>query len=199
MKPRTLAEQEDHLVAVISSDRFLNMQGLGGELPFWIYPYPPADTLEIDAARGRIINKLRNKGINPVEINLYDVAIDAIKEFGAFEQLLEIEPDTDKDAFLEALQGLLDPASELAPRIAQLVADSSPQVVFITGSGEVFPFIRTHNVLNALHSAINDVPVVTWFPGAYEQSDTQGSSLDLFGLIHDDQYYRARDIRFQEI
>ncbi|MEK8225278.1 BREX protein BrxB domain-containing protein [Oerskovia sp. M15] len=49
-----------------------------------------------------------------------------------------------------------------------------------------------------MHSMVKDIPVVTWFPGTYEQSDTQGSSLALFGLIHDDQYYRARDIRFQE-
>ena len=198
MKSRTLAEQEDHLVAVLSSERFLRMEGLGGDLPFWIYPYPPAETIEIDAARGRIVNRLRAHGLNPVEINLYDVAIQVIRDFGAYDELVAIEPETDKDAFLEALQGLLDPAAELAPRIVERVAAMEPDVVLITGAGEVFPFIRTHNVLNSLHATVTGVSVVTWFPGAYEQSDTQGSSLDLFGLIHDDQYYRARDIRFQE-
>lgn len=40
MIPKTLPEQEEHLFAVLSGRRFLQMEGLGNEVPFFIYPYP---------------------------------------------------------------------------------------------------------------------------------------------------------------
>ncbi len=44
MIPKALPEQEEHLFAVLSGQRFLRMEGLSNEVPFFIYPYPPADT-----------------------------------------------------------------------------------------------------------------------------------------------------------
>ena len=40
--------------------------------------------------------------------------------------------------------------------------------------------------------------MLMFFPGRYEQSDTLGSSLVLFGRLKDDQYYRAKNILEQE-
>jgi hypothetical protein len=67
-------------------------------------------------------------------------------------------------------------------------------VMFITGVGEVFPYIRSHNVLNNLQSTATDQPTVLFFPGRYIQSLESGASLDLFGRLHDDRYYRAFNI-----
>ncbi len=67
-------------------------------------------------------------------------------------------------------------------------------VMFITGVGEVFPYIRSHNVLNNLQSTAQDRPTVMFFPGTYTQSLETGASLDLFGVLHDDKYYRAFNI-----
>ena len=69
---------------------------------------------------------------------------------------------------------------------------------FLTGIGEVFPYIRSHNVLNNLQSVVVGRPMLMFFPGRYEQSDTLGSSLVLFGRLKDDQYYRAKNILEQE-
>ena len=68
----------------------------------------------------------------------------------------------------------------------------------MTGIGEVFPCIRSHNVLNNLQSVSKDKPMLMFFPGRYQQSDTMGSSLVLFGQLKDDQYYRAKNILEQE-
>ena len=67
-------------------------------------------------------------------------------------------------------------------------------VLFISGVGEVFPYIRSHNVLNNLQSTAKDRPTVMFFPGTYTQSLETGASLDLFGRLHDDKYYRAFNI-----
>ena len=53
-------------------------------------------------------------------------------------------------------------------------------------------------MLNNLQSVSKDKPMLMFFPGAYEQSETLGSSLVLFGRLKDDQYYRAKNILEQE-
>jgi hypothetical protein len=58
-------------------------------------------------------------------------------------------------------------------------------IIFIIGVGKSYPIIRSHTVLNNLHSRVDRNPVVMFFPGAYE------SELRLFGEITDDNYYRA--------
>jgi hypothetical protein len=67
-------------------------------------------------------------------------------------------------------------------------------VLFLSGVGEVFPYIRSHNVLNNLQSTAKEKPTVLFFPGSYTFTQISGSSLDLFGRLRDDRYYRAFNI-----
>ena len=60
------------------------------------------------------------------------------------------------------------------------------QIVFLYGIGEVYPYIRSHTILNNLQSYITDKPLVMFFPGVYT-----GTELSLFGIMKDDNYYRA--------
>jgi hypothetical protein len=195
--PKTLPEQEEHLFAVLSGRRFLRMEGLGNEVPFFIYPYRPEDALAVADARKRVKNRLAGAGVTVFEINLYDLAIELLKERNVWDRVLALEPGEDKADFREALQGMLDPQLHIAPAIRDRLATETFDIVFLTGIGEVFPYIRSHNVLNNLQSVIKGKPMLTFFPGRYEQSDTLGSSLVLFGQLKDDQYYRAKDIREQ--
>lgn len=193
-----LGKQEEHLFAVLSGNRFLQMEGLGNEVPFFIYPYPPEDALAVAQLKKRIKNKLSHKGIRVQEINLYDLSVEILKDRGVWERVLAAEPDQDKADFRELLQGMLDPQLHLAPAIRAKIAGGDFDILFLTGIGEVFPYIRSHNVLNNLQSVVTGKPMLMFFPGRYEQSDTLGSSLVLFGRLKDDQYYRAKNILEQE-
>jgi len=193
-----LTTQEEHLFAVLSGRRFLQMEGLGNEVPFFIYPYAPEDALAVAQAKKRIQNKLSQKGIGVREVNLYDLSVEILKERGVWERVLAAEPDQDKEDFRELLQGMLDPQLHLAPAIRSRIDDGGFDIFFLTGIGEVFPYIRSHNVLNNLQSVVTAKPMLVFFPGRYEQSDTLGSSLVLFGRLKDDQYYRAKNILEQE-
>ena len=137
----------NHLVKVVSSERFLNKQGLGKEVPFFIFPFSPVDALRIE--------------------------------------------DDVIDDLLDMLQSLLDPESNLIPKIREIIADKQFDVAFITGVGEIYPYIRSHTVLNNLQSTIEEQPTVMFFPGSYSHSDTKGASLDLFNIMPGDRYYRA--------
>lgn len=197
--PRTLLEQEEHLFDVLSGQRFLAMEGLGNEVPFFIYPYAPENALDVAQVKKRVKNRLGNSGVTVREINLYDLTIEILQERGVWERVLTLEPDQDKDDFREMLQGMLDPQLHIAPAIRARIEDGAFDIVFLTGIGEVFPYIRSHNVLNNLQSVVTDKPMLMFFPGRYEQSATLGSSLVLFGHLKDDQYYRAKNILEQEV
>lgn len=89
---------------------------------------------------------------------------------------------------------MLDPEAHLVPNIATRLASATFDVLFLTGVGEVFPYIRSHNVLNNLQSTAQDKPTLMFFPGTYTHSLESGASLDLFGRLQDDKYYRAFNI-----
>lgn len=105
----------------------------------------------------------------------------------------------EKSEFRELLQGVLDVQEHLIPKIAEVIAAQPHDVIFLSGVGEVYPYIRSHNVLNNLQSRAKDKPTVLFFPGSYTHSTATGGSLDLFGLLHDDKYYRAFNILNYEI
>ncbi len=174
------------------------MEGLGNEVPFFIYPYPPEDALAVAGVKKRIKNRLANTGITVREVNLYDLSVDMLKARGVWDRLLALEPQQDKADFRELLQGMLDPQTHIAPEIRSRIEDENFDILFLTGIGEVFPYIRSHNVLNNLQSIVTGKPMLMFFPGRYEQSETLGSSLVLFGRLTDDQYYRAKNILEQE-
>ena len=194
MTPTELSRQEEHLVAVLSGKRFLQMEGLSNEVPFFIYPYDPESALAVERSKKRIKNRLANKGIEVREINLYDLSVEILKARRVWGRLLALEPEQDKGDFRELLQGMLDPQLHIAPAIRSRLAEGDFDILFLTGIGEVFPYIRSHNVLNNLQSVVTGKPMLMFFPGRYEQSDTLGSSLVLFGRLKDDQYYRAKNI-----
>ncbi len=199
MKTADLTKQEDHLFAVLSGKRFLQMEGLSNEVPFFIYPYPPEASLAVAQAKKRIKTKLSTQhGITVLEVNLYDLSVEILKASGDWAEVLEVEPGIDKSDFSEMLQSMLNPQLHLAPAIREKLAAGDFDIVFLTGIGEVFPYIRSHNVLNNLQSVVTGKPMLMFFPGRYEQSDTLGSSLVLFGRLKDDQYYRAKNILEQE-
>jgi Domain of unknown function (DUF1788) len=184
----------DHLLRVIGSERFLKMESLGNEVPFFICPYDPHEAVEMQKLVEQLARRLRTKDVHVVEIDLYDLAVELLQERGIWEQVLETEPSVSKAELLELLQGVLDPEHHLVPAIAERVAREACDVLFLTGVGEVFPYIRSHNVLNNLQSAAKAFPTVLFFPGKYEQSLEAGASLCLFGRLPDDKYYRAFNI-----
>ena len=195
----TLADKEAHLFKVLSSDRFLKMEGLGNEVAHFIYDYDPTLALDVARAKKRIKTKLDTElGIKVFEINLYDLCVDLLKKRNVWDRVLAAEPTMDKPEFLKMLQNMLDPQTHLAPAIKELMAAESFQVLFLTGIGEVFPFVRSHTVLNNLQTVVSDKPMLMFFPGRYEVSATQGSALVLFGQLKDDSFYRAKRILDQE-
>ena len=200
MKPAMSAKQRvEHLFEVVTSERFLTKQGLGNEVPFFICPFPAEEGLSMNEDRRALVTRITHAGVKVLDLSLYDLSLGILEERGILGQVLEIEPDSEKSEIRELLQSVLDPTANLIPRIGQAIADTPHDVIFLSGVGEVYPYIRSHNVLNNLQSTAKDKPTVLFFPGSYTHALATGASLELFGRLHDDKYYRAFNILNYEV
>ena len=181
----------DRLFEVISSKSFMKMEALGGEIPFYISAYDATRELEVRKAIRGLSNRLESDGIIVLELNLYELTCEILeKKEGGMELMAKVEKKAkNKTKFLRALQSSLNIHEVLMPEMEKRIKATKAQVYFVTGIGLVFPFIRSHNILNNLQNIAKDAPTVTFFPGQYD-----GESLNLFGLFKDDNYYRAFDI-----
>lgn len=198
-KPTSRKERAEHLFKVVTSQRFLTKQGLGNEVPFFICPYPAEEGLSMVEDRLDLVTRITHAGIAVLDLSLYDLSLGILEERGILDQILQIEPETDKGEIRELLQSVLDPKANLIPRIGDAIQAASHDVIFLSGVGDVYPYIRSHNVLNNLQSTAKDKPTVLFFPGSYTHALATGASLDLFGRLHDDKYYRAFNILNYEV
>lgn len=191
---KNLPEVYQHLRKVIASQPFLKNEGLNNEVPFHICPFDPVITNEINQSVRQLINELSDDGIKVLEINLYDLVVEVLQDEGDWDWILENETTLTRNELKDEIQGIIDTETVLIPRIEQKMALEPHQVMFITGVGEVFPYIRSHNILNNLQRVAKTQPTLMFFPGSYQHSVASGASLVLFGKLTDDKYYRAFNI-----
>jgi len=199
LKTKSTSAIFNHLLTVISGERFLRKEGLGNEIPFFICPYAPENSVEMEQSREKLVVQLNQRGVRVLEVNLYDLSLGILKNRDILDQILVIESSVSKDELKELLQGVLDPENHLIPAISQIIKDDKFDVLFLSGVCEVFTYIRSHNVFNNLQSVAKDKPTVMFFPGEYAYSLESGASLDLFGSLRDDKYYRAFNINDYEV
>ena len=198
-RPTSRKERAEHLFKVVTSQRFLSKQGLGNEVPFFICPYPAEEGLSMVDDRLDLVTRITHAGITVLDLSLYDLSLAILEERGILKQILKIEQESDKGEIRELLQSVLDPEANLIPKIGDAIEAAPHDVIFLSGVGEVYPYIRSHSVLNNLQSTAKDKPTVLFFPGSYTHALATGASLDLFGRLHDDKYYRAFNILNYEV
>ncbi|MHC1576278.1 MAG: DUF1788 domain-containing protein [Methanosarcinaceae archaeon] len=66
-------------------------------------------------------------------------------------------------------------------------------LVFLTGVGKAWPLVRSHSILNNLQPVLGNVPLVTFYPGKYDNHE-----LSLFGKFKDANYYRAFQLIYEK-
>lgn len=186
MKIENLDEKFEALFEKMSKDSFLKMEALGGEIPFYITTFNPSKQIEVDRHVQSLKNRLINKGISVLELNLYHLCMEMLQQRGLLEKVIDKESSIHKERFLKVIQAPLDIEHNLMPAIAARVNSREYNIVFLTGIGLVYPYIRTHAILHNLQSVIKSVSIILFFPGVYT-----GNSLQLFGMLKDDNYYRA--------
>ena len=127
----------------------------------------------------------RNQILNFVHINLFQLICNYLKNRKLLDRALEIQQQKGDLALLKALKGPLD-AKRIAGAFIEEAKPDENDLVLVSGVGNAYPLLRSHNLLNNLHSLMGDTPLVMFYPGIYT-----GQGLRLFGKLKETNYYRA--------
>ena len=179
----------DKIWGRISDEDFLANRGVANEVRYYVFDYEPCDELiirdKVEALKKK--NNVDADGFQIVEYDLYEMIIEILEKKGYLEKCIQFEEQKGMEYVYKAVTKMLKLTGD-DNLIVNHILNNTPKnaVVFLTGVGKVFPFVRSHNVLNNLHQVLDSVPVVMFYPGTWN-----GQSLSLFGTIADGNYYRA--------
>ena len=182
-------ERLDKIWDRISDQDFLANRGVANEVRYYVFDYEPCDDLLI-RDKIKALKKQNNPdadGFQIIEFDLYEMVISILEEKGYIDKCVKFEEQKGMEYLYTAVTKMLRLTND-DNLIVNRILENTPEnaVVFLTGVGKVFPFVRSHNVLNNLHQVLDSVPVVMFYPGTWN-----GQSLSLFGTITDGNYYRA--------
>lgn len=182
-------ERLDKIWDRISDDDFLANKGVANEVRYYVFDYEPVDELIVRDKISQL--KAKNNpdadGFAIIEFDLYQIIIDILEERGYIDKCIKFENTKGHDYLYNAVAKLLRLTNDDNLIVTHILKNTpEDSVVFLTGVGKAFPFVRSHNVLNNLHQVLDKVPVVMFYPGRWN-----GQTLELFGTIDDGNYYRA--------
>ena len=184
----SLEERLTQILPRITSREFLDSKGLGNEIGFWIFDYPPDREMEVrDFLSGTVVPALGKQlpAIRCAVVNLLALVTDLLEERNLLDKAIAMQHDKGDDSALVALRSVLK-EDKLAQKIATRHDIAALDLLVLTGVGAAYPMLRTHTLLSALHPIMGNTPLLMFFPGRYD-----GHSLRLFNTQAEDHYYRA--------
>ena len=182
-----LKDRLNKILDRITSQEFLSNSGLGNEIGFYIFDYPPEAELEVRQHVEFVMDKASKlkPELRIAHVNLFQLLVDYLKERGLLDKALAMQRDKGDEAVFKALKGPLH-EEKIAKELAKVAQPETHDFVFVTGVGSAYPLLRSHTLLNNLHPLMGGTPLVVFYPGSYD-----GQGLSLFGKMKDNNYYRA--------
>lgn len=184
----TFEERLNQILPRITSRDFLDSKGLGNEIGFWIFDYPAEREIEVrDFVSGTVLPALSRQvpAVQAACIDLLDLVTGLLEERKLLDKAMDMQLAKGDDNTLAALRSVLK-EDKIAQKIAVQHDIANLDLLVLTGVGAVYPMLRTHTLLSALHPIMGNTPLLMFFPGRYD-----GHSLRLFNTLAEDHYYRA--------
>jgi hypothetical protein len=181
-------ERLNQILPRLVSPDVLSNQGAGGEIGFWIFDYPPEEEMAMRAWLADVIEPGLRKQVPAVRfqtVDLFQLVVDLLDERKLFDKACEMQASKGDAAVLASLRSVLK-EDRLAARMTEKMDVTQLDLLIVKGVGAVYPLLRTHTLLSALHPHMRDTPLLMLYPGTYN-----GQSLSLFNTLSDDNYYRA--------
>ena len=184
----SLEERLNQILPRVTSRDFLDSKGLGNEIGFWIFDYPPDREMDVRGfLSGTVVPALgkQSPAIRCAVVDLLTLVTELLEERKLLDKAIAMQQAKGNDGALAALRSVLK-EDKLAQKIATQHDIHSLDLLVLTGVGAVYPILRTHTLLSALHPIMGSTPLLMFFPGRYD-----GHSLRLFNTLAEDHYYRA--------
>ena len=182
-----LTKRLDEILPRVISDDLLSGVGLGNEIAFYIFDYPPEDELRVREHIEFLLDQIpkHRPGTKVNHINLFELVMQYLRDRKLLDAAFKMQREKGDEALHKALRAPLH-ADKLAKVFEGAAQPREHDLVLVSGVGNVWPMLRSHSLLNNLHRIIGITPLVMFFPGEYD-----GQSLRLFGKLKDNNYYRA--------
>lgn len=184
----SLDERLNQILPRITSRDFLESKGLGNEIGFWVFDYPPERELDVsDFLAGTVLPSINKQvpAIHTATIDLLKLVTELLEERNLLDKAMAMQQMKGDESTLTALRSVLK-EDKIAQKIATQYDIPNLDLLMLTGVGAVYPMLRTHTLLSALHPIMGKTPLLMFFPGRYD-----GHSLRLFNTLAEDHYYRA--------
>jgi hypothetical protein len=184
---RKLTERLNEILPTMVSDAFLSGKGLGNEIAFHVFDYPPEEELRVREHIAFLLTHApkQRPSLRLIHVNLLDFVVDYLEDRKLLDKAFKMQREKGDAHTLKKLEPLLHP-DKLKSRFAETVRPEEHDLVLVSGAGSVFPLLRAHSLLNNLHPVMGSTPLIMFYPGNYD-----GKSLRLFNKLKSRNYYRA--------
>ena len=192
-KIKSTKDRMQKLRKMIESKTINKLEGLGGEINFWIFDYDPEEEYYIREN----INDFINDKYDVQVYNIYKIIIEILEEKGYLKKVIEYEKKKGIDKANDAIRDTLEISSN-NDKIIKYIKEHQEdnKTVILTGIGDVYGVVRPHTILNNLQSVVEKNPLIMFYPGVYT-----GQEIKLFGKTNEivnnneglesNNYYRA--------
>ena len=173
----------DKVRALIQKTELLEGKGTSNEENIRIFCYEPQNEMVVR----HFVNQLetdQSLACHLIVCNLYKTFLSICEDMDIIDEIPEMEETEGSAYLLEQLNSAIT-NREFAEKI-QYKPHAKGDVLMLTGVGEVFPFVRIHNLLEALQPYFSDIPIVVMYPGEFD-----GYHVKLFNRLRINDYYRA--------
>ena len=183
METQNLNEKLDRLKEKIQDPDFLTGKGLSNEVNIRMFTYNPKHEMKVRY----FVSKMKTDGnlkCNIKEYNLYELFLEICEDKKLLQKIPGMEEKKGSDFLLSRIHKFA--TTKVFAEKMRYDNHTDRDVVFLTGVGEVFPFMRVHSLLEELQIAFDDVPIVVMYPGEFN-----GREVILFNEFKPNEYYRA--------
>jgi hypothetical protein len=178
-----IKQELDKIKARISDANFLANKGLSNEVGIHVFKYAPRHEPIVRDCIERL-TAMPPEGVRVIERDMYKILLAILEEKRVLATVPSLEEKKGKDYLLAQLQKIATLEAFLAKM--KYGPHEYGDVLMLTGVGKVYPFMRSHKMLDSMQQAFSDIPIVMFYPGEFN-----GQSLILFDKFHDGNYYRA--------
>lgn len=181
-----LTERLNQIYDIVTTENFLKCRGLGNEIAFYIFDYPPEEELKVRNHIDFMLKRIKNQtNYKVADINLFEFVVEHLKSRNLFDKSCDIEVKQGIPQLEKAIKAPLKPEN-LIKLFQEKIRPDEHDLTVVRGVGNAWPLARAHSLLNNLQPAWKNRPLVLFYPGIYD-----GQFFKLFDKITSNPYYRA--------
>ena len=178
-----LDQSLDRLLKLLDDKDFLEGRGLSNEVNIRILAYDPKEEMRVRYFIERILSGQKFEANSRI-FNLYEIVLGICEERKILKTIPSMEEKKGSEYLLGQIQKIAN-AKTVANKIMSEGFEKD-EVIVLTRVGEVFPFLRIHNLLENMQAQSIGVPIIVFYPGDFENYQ-----LKLFKKFKANDYYRA--------